>query len=609
MKRKLWLPIIALTSLSFVGCKGSSSGDDSASTIDGSESSDSSASTNDGSGVSTTAFDGEETTAEFSLTTSDGNVTNSGTTYTISAAGTYTASGKLSEGQIYIAAGEDDEIELNLEGVSISNSSNSPIFIASASKVEISAKSDTYNVITDSRSAKTADSETQGEGAIYAKSDLKLKGSGILKVTGTYNNGVHTSKDLTIQKESLYVEAYNNGIKGNHKVNITSGTILVYATNGDGIKSEDTDLSNSGNQRGSINISGGEIEIYSQYDGVDAAYDVNIYNGVDESDNTTTTKPTVTVYTNTYMQYGKNYSYVKSKARTTFNAPGGQGGSGGGFPGEGTSTGPGSGQGFGGSTSEKATDSAKALKGANKVYIKGGSNYLFAYDDCVHANSGTTFTSGATAVGNVEISGGNTTIFASDDGIHADNNVILSGGETTIGCAYEGIEAKSGITISGGTHYAYASDDGLNASSSINVTGGFMFVGVPTSGDVDTIDSNGTYTQSGGVVIAIGPNSGMASCLDVDGSASVTGGSFICFGGLEKTPSASKVTTSSKSGSYSFSSSTTQKITYSNNTTITGLYLTISSSTTSGLNTPGSLSSSVCNSYSSNGSISSIASA
>ena len=604
--KKFVLSILLLSSLSAVSCSGSNNNFNNgnnvtdSNTIEGNESSDTTNDVNSGGGVDSTAFSGEEVTSDFSLTTSDGNVTTSGTTYTITKAGTYTASGKLT-GQIYINAGDSDEIELDLAGVSITNSTNSPIFISNASKVEISAKTDTYNVITDSRSNKTSDSETQGEGAIYAKADLKLKGSGTLKVIGNYNNGVHTSKDLSIQKESLFVQAYNNAIKGNHKVNIESGTLLLYSTNGDGIKTEDTDLSNSGNQRGSVNISGGNIEIYSAYDGIDAAYDVNIYNGVDDSNNTT--KPTVTIYTNEYMQYGSNYSYSKNKIQNTFYAGGRPGGSGGsGFPGEGGSTGPGSNQGV---TSKKATDSAKSLKAENKVYIKGGSNYLFAYDDCIHANSGTTFSSGSVGVGNVEIAGGNTTIYASDDGIHADNNVILSGGETTVGCAYEGIEATKTLSITGGTHYVYASDDGLNASGSISVTDGFMFVGVPTSGDVDTIDSNGSYSQSGGVVMAIGPNQGMASCLDVDGSASVTGGSFICFGALETKPTAKNVTTSSKSGSYSFTSSQTVKVNFASGS-VTGLYLTISSSTTSNLATAGTLSSSICNAYSSLGSISSI---
>ncbi|MGX8704244.1 MAG: carbohydrate-binding domain-containing protein, partial [bacterium] len=80
---------------------------------------------------------------------------------------------------------------------------DSPIKILSAEKVEISAKKGTDNVINDNRSEKNASDETQGEGAIYAKADLKLKGTGTLVVNASYNNGIHTTKDLKIQKLSL----------------------------------------------------------------------------------------------------------------------------------------------------------------------------------------------------------------------------------------------------------------------------------------------------------------------------------------------------------------------------------------------------------------------
>ena len=128
-------------------------------------------------------------------------------------------------GQIVVSAGEANEVILELNGVTISNSEDSPIKVLSADKVEISAKSGTENIINDTRSAKTVDNGAVGEGAINAKADLKLKGSGTLVVNAGYNNGVHTSKDLTIQKLSLKVTAYNNALKGSDSIAIKSGTV------------------------------------------------------------------------------------------------------------------------------------------------------------------------------------------------------------------------------------------------------------------------------------------------------------------------------------------------------------------------------------------------
>ena len=187
-----------------------------------------------------TAITAKETTDGFSITTKDGKVTSSGSTYTLTAGGTYTLTGAL-DGQIIVEAAETDEVELELSGVTLTNSADSPVKILSASKVEISAKADTDNVIKDTRSAKTADNESQGEGAIYAKCDLKLKGTGTLVIEAGYNNGVHTTHDLTVQKLSLKVTAYNNAIKGNDSVTVKSGTVAAISTNGDGVKTENTD--------------------------------------------------------------------------------------------------------------------------------------------------------------------------------------------------------------------------------------------------------------------------------------------------------------------------------------------------------------------------------
>ena len=52
----------------------------------------------------------------------------------------------------------------------------------------------------------------------------------------------------------------------------------------------------------------------------------------------------------------------------------------------------------------------------------------------------------------------------------------------------------------------------------ITVSDGYLFAAVPSSGDTDGIDSNGTYTQTGGTVIACGTPEEVAA-----DPASVTG--------------------------------------------------------------------------------------
>ncbi|MBR6051835.1 MAG: carbohydrate-binding domain-containing protein [Clostridia bacterium] len=451
----------------------------------------------------------EETTEAFSFTTEDGTFEIGGNIYTITSAGTYAAMGLLN-GQIVVDAGEDDEVVIELSGVTITYGDDSPIKIISAGNVDISAKKGTENVINDTRSAKTTDDDSQGNGAIYAKCDLKLKGSGTLVVNASYNNGIHTTDDLKIQKLSLKVTAYNNALKGNDSVTIASGAVVAISTNGDGIKTENTDVSKNGVTRGDITISGGSVTVYAAGDGFQAAHNFEMTVGEDGS------APNVTVYTGSYS------GYTASGASTT---------------------------------------SYKGVKVQNELNISAGVITLKTYDDGLHADYGTSFDDGTKGKGTINISGGeiNMNVYSPEnktaggrmgpggfggwggqqtvkgaDGIHADNVLNISGGAINIDSAYEGLEANV-INISGGTTYVSANDDGVNATKGvstplINVTGGYLDVTVSSNGDTDGIDSNGNYKQTGGVVITRGPSSEMAAAIDADGSVSVTGGTLIVLG-------------------------------------------------------------------------------
>lgn len=436
----------------------------------------------------------EETTAEFELTTSDGTYSQSGTTYTLTSAGTYSLTGKLL-GQIIINAGDNDEVILELNNTSITCSTDSPIKALNADKVEISAKKDTGNVVKDNRSNKTTDNESQGEGAISADCDLKLKGTGTLVVTGNYNNAIHTTKDLTIQKLTLKATGYNNAIKGKDSVTMTSGTVQAYAATGNGIKTENSDLSTNNKQRGTISITGGSLYVDSLHDGIDASYNVEI----DELDSEISTQISV--------KTGINSSYYN---KSSFKA-----------------------------------DSEKGLKAENEIIINKGTIVVGASDDALHANYDTTLENGSQGLGNITINDGLIKIASGDDGLHADNTLLVNGGKVVVTGASEGYEANY-ITINGGYSYIYGTDDGVNVSKksfnscAFTMSGGYLDVAV-SNGDTDGIDSNGNFTLSGGTIVtrgAPGTGSGMSTGLDVDGTISMTGGTLIAFNGLEKSPTA-----------------------------------------------------------------------
>ena len=506
-------------------------------------------------------------TGDFTVTsdTSDG-VTQSGSVYTITKAGEYTVTGLLSEGQLIVDAGDEDEVTIVLNGTSITCSSGSPIYVKNASKVEIKSEDNSFNEVIDNRTEATEDSsDDAGNAAIYATCDLKLVGKGALVVTGNYNNGIQSKDDLSIKNVIVKVTAVNNAVKGNDAVDIESGNIIAISAKGDGIKTSNSSISNKGKQKGIVTITGGNIDIYAACDGIDAAYGVDISGDGN-----------LNIYTDTYSEYSeevtssgsssgtsasRNSSANKTASANTVsyvaasdtiaNAPGGFGGgnmggmdgqnggnkAGGdrpGMPGDFNESGNSSGQSY----------STKGIKAESEINISGFTINISSTDDGIHANSDSgVLETGEDGKGTIVINGGSITISSGDDGMHADKQLDVNDGYINVVTSFEGLEAIT-INLNGGKIYVYATDDGINActgdgktSPIVNVTGGYIDV-TTASGDTDGIDSNGNYVQTGGFVLVKGGSSSgnVSGSIDVDGTVTITGGTCVALGGVCETP-------------------------------------------------------------------------
>ena len=510
----------------------------------GSNSSSSNSSSSSGNNETVTIAD-DSITSEFSLINESGNKINAvNGIYTITEAGTYTASGKLSEGQIYVdAAGLD--IELDLDNVSISNSNISPIFVNDCNDFDLKVVKDSLNYIYDNRStdySATTD-KTIGLSAVYVSNgDLKIKGKGTLSVTSLANSGVQSKDNVTIKNVTMLVKAQNNGIKGNDKVTIEENPTLGIVAGNNGIITSNSDLGTNA-QHGYIYINGGNITINSYGDGIDAAYSA-VFGTSTDADGITYT-PTVDIYTNIYSSYSNTSSSVASQTQsTTYNkssyGPGGPGGQpGGGFDGGGFN---------GGQSAEKADQSAKGIKANESIDITAGKIFAYTYDDAIHTNCDEKLENGNTPQAVINISGGTLDLKASDDAIHADGTLNILGGTINVAESHEGLEGNI-INISDGNITVFGSDDGVNASSQINISGGRLDVTVPANGDYDGIDSNGTVKITGGVVITRGPNQEMAAPVDTDRGVTMTGGILIIVGYAPSISTSLKKTTSTAGSS------------------------------------------------------------
>lgn len=517
-------------------------------------------------------------TGDFTVTSDTSNgVTQSGSVYTITKAGEYTVTGLLSEGQLIVDAGDEDEVTIVLNGTSITCSSGSPIYVKNASKVEIKSEENSFNEVIDNRTEATEDSsDDAGNAAIYATCDLKLVGKGALVVTGNYNNGIQSKDDLSIKNVIVKVTAVNNAVKGNNAVDIESGNIIAISAKGDGIKTSNSNISNKGNQKGIVTITGGNIDVYAACDGIDAAYVVDISGDGN-----------LNIYTDTYSEYSeevtssgsssgtstsRNSSANKTASANTVsyvaasdtiaNAPGGSGGGNmGGMDGQNGGNAPDMNGGSGGNkaggnrpgmpgdfnksgNSSGQSYSTKGIKAESEINISGFTINISSTDDGIHANSDSgVLETGEDGKGTIVINGGSITISSGDDGIHADKQLDVNDGYINVVTSYEGLEAIT-INLNGGKIYVYATDDGINActgdgktSPIVNVTGGYIDV-TTASGDTDGIDSNGNYVQTGGfVLVKSGSSSGNVSgSIDVDGTVTITGGTCVALGGVCETP-------------------------------------------------------------------------
>ena len=252
---------------------------------------------NDGNATSITLKDNGS-----KVTNNNGNAVIQNNQIFITGEGIYDFEGSLSDGQIIVnPADKEAKIELNLNGVNIACSTGACIAILEGDKTEISASKDTNNYLVDNRKT-DEDNLDQTKGVIHGYTDLEIKGRGYLEVTSGYGNGISTTKDLEIKNLSLKAKAKNCALKGNDSLTIESGKIEAISTSSDGLKTQNSDISNKGNQRGTIEIMSGEIDIYAACDAIDASYDVKISNDAK-----------VNMYTDNYSPYSEEVSVTDSK--------------------------------------------------------------------------------------------------------------------------------------------------------------------------------------------------------------------------------------------------------------------------------------------------------
>ena len=400
-----------------------------------------------------------------------------GSTVTISAAGTYSLSGSLSDGQIVVNSVNKGVVRLVLDGVDLHNSSGAPIYVVDADKVVILLAEGSANTVSDGQTyAVGGDATDEPNAAIFSMADLSISGSGSLNVTGNYQDGIASKDGLVIAGGTITVQAADDGIRGKDYLVVEGGSLTVNSQ-GDGLKSDnETDAA-----KGYIQVAGGTIQVNSGGDGLAAQTDVNITGG--------------------------EFSIT---------------------------SGGGSGSQTDGSTS------TKGIKGQVSVLIEGGTFTIDAADDAIHSNGSVTINNGALQLASgddgihadatLTVNGGDIRISQSYEGIES-AVITLNAGTIHILASDDGVNGASGVDGSGGNPpmrpgspqqdtFTYTGDVYLY------IHGGYLYV----DANGDGIDINGAIEMSDGVVVVNGPTEQMNGAIDYDAGFTMTGGYIVAAG-------------------------------------------------------------------------------
>lgn len=206
-----------------------------------------------------------DTDAASFLTLSDGQ------DITITEEGVYVISGTASEVTVIVDAPDEAKVQLVLDGVSVSNSDSPFIYVKNADKVFVTT-TETENSISVNGTF-TADGETNTDAAIYSKDDLVINGTGSLSVYST-DNGISCKDDLKITGGTLVIECASDALEANESVSISGGDITIVSDK-DGIHAENEE----DNTTGSVYICGGSLNIRAADDGIHATTIAQIDDG------------------------------------------------------------------------------------------------------------------------------------------------------------------------------------------------------------------------------------------------------------------------------------------------------------------------------------------
>lgn len=465
------------------------------------------------------------------------NVNIDGSTITIQKAGTYLLSGTLTAGNIIVDSDDKENVRLIFNGVEISNSTTTPLYIKNAEKTIVTLVDGTENTLSDGENYILDDeSNNEPNGTIFSKDDLVINGLGSLTINANYNHGIQSKNLLKIISGNIDIISNGDSIIGKDGVIVKEAVINIESQE-DGIKATKVE-----ENKGYIYLYNPEITIKAKKDGIQAVTCLYVKDGKynietgETNENSQSNSDTSTDYSRKGMKAGVDITIENGEY-----------------------------------TIDSEDD---GIHSNNSITVNAGTVNIASKDDGVHADTELTINNGDIKVSEsdegleakyITINDGNIDITTSDDGINASSGsstTLDSGNAPEVGNrpempANENSEntlGNNGRMMPGGGQGGFNESDG----SELVINGGIVHVNAGGDG----IDSNGTITINGGEIYVDGPTSGGDGALDYADTCEINGGILVATGSIG-------MATAPTSGSTQYSVNAAFSKTYNGETKVT----------------------------------------
>ncbi len=483
------------------------------------------------------------------------NVNIDGSTITIQKAGTYLLSGTLTAGNIIVDSDDKENVRLIFNGVEISNSTTTPLYIKNAEKTIVTLVDGTENTLSDGENYILDDeSNNEPNGTIFSKDDLVINGLGSLTINANYNHGIQSKNLLKIISGNIDIISNGDSIIGKDGVIVKEAVINIESQE-DGIKATKVE-----ENKGYIYLDNPEITIKAKKDGIQAVTCLYVKDGKynietgETNENSQSNSDTSTDYSRKGMKAGVDITIENGEY-----------------------------------TIDSEDD---GIHSNNSITVNAGTVNIASKDDGVHADTELTINNGDIKVSEsdegleakyITINDGNIDITTSDDGINASSGsstTLDSGNAPEVGNRPEMPANENGeVDTNAGNRSEMPANEnsentlgnnsrmmpgggqgGFNESdgSELVINGGIVHVNAGGDG----IDSNGTITINGGEIYVDGPTSGGDGALDYADTCEINGGILVATGSIG-------MATAPTSGSTQYSVNAAFSKTYNGETKVT----------------------------------------